>query len=161
MIQYYTIWYMIWYKYNKMYQYIVIFIPFFHDLTTLSFSTFCNMMIRNQHLKTASMTSSDNHIVKKLKWWLSAVWHYEVCPRNTQLLTDMCRELCERSHVSVQKFFISTLSSVCAAISNYVTPSFISVSTRKVKHALCMRNWHWAIELVGIMTQNFFSLRYV
>jgi hypothetical protein len=131
-------------------------------LPSSSFSTCYDMMIRNyNHHRTASMTSSDSYIVKKLKWWLSAVWYYEVCPRNTQLLTDICRELCERSHVSVQKFLFSTLSLVCAPISNYVTPNFISVSKRKVKHTLCMRNWHWAVELACTMTQKFFSLRYV
>jgi hypothetical protein len=44
-----------------MYQYIVTFLPFSRILLSLSFSTFCNMMIRNySHKKTDSITSVCN-----------------------------------------------------------------------------------------------------
>ena len=40
----------------------------------------------------SSMTSSNSHIVKKLKWCLSAVWHYEVYPRHTHSCLMTCVE---------------------------------------------------------------------
>jgi len=72
------------------------------------------MMIRNyNHHKMASMTSSDSHIVKKLKWWLSAVWHYEVCPRHTATYWHVSRVLRAKSRERAKILYLYSFFSLC------------------------------------------------